>query len=214
MKICPRCYKIYPDSENFCSEDGTPLKQSPGVQGGSPSGTRSQQGETVLHISVEKLRPGDEALRDGQPLYNPYAQGEPHRSWKRMLEDNLPDQDTWRQLYLNFKGRVHRGDYFCRSLWLGAADLVVALFAYTLGDVIGLGDDFVLLLEGTAGVVLILMHLSLGVRRLHDRNASGWWMLLLLIPALQGLFLLYLLLAPTPWKPNRYDYTETRENFP
>ena len=29
MKTCPKCHKIYEDSQNFCSEDGTPLVLTP-----------------------------------------------------------------------------------------------------------------------------------------------------------------------------------------
>ena len=50
MKTCPKCHKIYEDSQNFCSEDGTPLVLTPVSQamrgGRRPAGTAGSTGGT------------------------------------------------------------------------------------------------------------------------------------------------------------------------
>lgn len=53
-------------------------------------------------------------------------------------------------------------------------------------------------------VVSILVGLSLGVRRLHDQNRSGFWYFIVLVPFVGGICLLiFMLLDGTPG-PNRF----------
>ena len=34
------------------------------------------------------------------------------------------------------------------------------------------------------------MQVAIGVKRLHDRNKTGWWMLIILLPVIGGLWYL------------------------
>lgn len=43
MKTCPKCHKIYEDSQNFCSEDGTPLVLTPVSQAMRGDGAQPEQ---------------------------------------------------------------------------------------------------------------------------------------------------------------------------
>ncbi len=47
------------------------------------------------------------------------------------------------------------------------------------------------ILSGIYSLLIILPNIALSVRRLHDTNRSGWWILLVLIPIIGFLVLLY-----------------------
>ena len=53
-------------------------------------------------------------------------------------------------------------------------------------------------------LVLIIPILSLTVRRLHDRNMSGWWYFISLLPLVGPIVLIVLLLLPGVNQDNRY----------
>lgn len=78
----------------------------------------------------------------------------------------------WKFVLLSFQGRLNRKPY-----WIGA----LALMGVSILTVVGL-----LLLTGggagfaVIGIVYLLMlwpALAIGVKRLHDRDKSAWWLL-------------------------------------
>lgn len=60
------------------------------------------------------------------------------------------------------------------------------------------------LLGGLWGLFIVIPGIALGVRRLHDVNASGWWYLLAILPLVNLGLLLFLLLKPGTDGPNRF----------
>ena len=97
--------------------------------------------------------------------------------------------------FATFTGRASRSDY-----WWWVLAYVLALFA------IGLVDTFVIapslgfnITDENAGqplsmlfvLAMFLPNLAVSVRRLHDLNKSGWWLLLGLLPVVGVLVLLY-----------------------
>ena len=77
----------------------------------------------------------------------------------------------WKHLLLSFEGRAIRAKY-----WLVAAlSFAIMLFAALVMAVApGLG----LLLVAVFSIALIWPAVAVGVKRLHDRDKSGWWLLL------------------------------------
>jgi len=71
--------------------------------------------------------------------------------------------------YVGFAGRARRSEYWYFTLFLVVVS--VALGAAGLEQV---GSFF--------SVVTLLPSLAVGVRRLHDTDRSGWWLLLFLVP--------------------------------
>jgi uncharacterized membrane protein YhaH (DUF805 family) len=53
-------------------------------------------------------------------------------------------------------------------------------------------------------VAAIVVSLPLTIRRLHDSDKSGWWILIDLIPFIGGIWLLVLLCQPSTPGPNRF----------
>nr|MBA2815795.1 Inner membrane protein YhaH [Candidatus Pantoea persica] len=59
------------------------------------------------------------------------------------------------------------------------------------------------LLSFLYSVAVLLPSLGVGVRRLHDLDRSGWWLLMMLIPLVGKLLLIYFCLRGTAG-PNRF----------
>lgn len=100
--------------------------------------------------------------------------------------------DNLKPLLLSFDGRINRGKY-----WTG---ILVMLAVYVVLVVINLifrgifGDNVITMLIGIISIVIYLAMLwpsiALGVKRFHDRNKSGWWVLIALVPIIGGLWYL------------------------
>ena len=78
--------------------------------------------------------------------------------------------------YFNFKGRTSR-----KHFWL--AILGIIIIEFVLGFVCGLAgvdEKTSNLISSILSLALLIPNLSIEVRRLHDINKSGWWLLLCL----------------------------------
>lgn len=85
--------------------------------------------------------------------------------------------------YADFNGRARRSEYWWYVLGLVVAYLVATVLDSLLGlnrMIAGLYGPFALLVAlGT-----FVPSLAVAVRRLHDTNRSGWWMLVVVLPYL------------------------------
>ena len=99
--------------------------------------------------------------------------------------------------YAVFSGRSRRMEYWyfvlfniIVSIVLGAIDALLG----TLGSGMGVG-----LLSGIYGLAILIPSLAVTVRRLHDIDRSGWWILIGLVPLIGAIVLLvFALLDSTP----------------
>ena len=73
--------------------------------------------------------------------------------------------------YAKFNGRATRPEYW----WFYLFNFLVTNFVTVLGRMV---HPSLLLLNLVVALGLLLPMLSVGVRRLHDTNRSGWWLLL------------------------------------
>lgn len=93
-----------------------------------------------------------------------------------------------RDKYITFSGRASRSEFwwFMLFYWLVIAGVslltigVSGAFSGPGNGGLGVGTLF-LVLVGVAVLGLFLPLLSVTVRRLHDRDMSGWWYLLVLV---------------------------------
>lgn len=87
--------------------------------------------------------------------------------------------------YCNFNGRASRSEY-----WFFA--LFNFIISFVLGFLTGLtgGAMFLTVLTYIISLALLLPGLGLSVRRLHDINRSGWWVLIGLIPIVGAIILI------------------------
>lgn|SRR5689334_7225308 len=81
--------------------------------------------------------------------------------------------------YADFSGRAPRAEYW----WYVLAMIVVSMIARIIDSIIGFnvaGPYGLLSLIVMLG--LLVPNIAVSVRRLHDTNRSGWWILLPLVP--------------------------------
>jgi uncharacterized membrane protein YhaH (DUF805 family) len=80
--------------------------------------------------------------------------------------------------YANFRGRACRSEFWWWQLFLVLGGIVVAVLdLFANSDVLG-GSPLATLFW----LATIIPDLAVTVRRLHDTDSSGWWILLALIP--------------------------------
>ncbi|MCF8522753.1 MAG: DUF805 domain-containing protein [Pontimonas sp.] len=107
-----------------------------------------------------------------------------------------------------FRGRARRSEY-----WFAALFLFLASLAATILDVALFSDQLGEFLEDTGGLGIIgalltlaafLPSLSILIRRLHDTNRSGWWVLIGLIPLAGAIVLFVFVLLDSDPGENRF----------
>jgi uncharacterized membrane protein YhaH (DUF805 family) len=86
--------------------------------------------------------------------------------------------------YVNFSGRAVRSEFWYWVLFAILASIVAGLIDLALFGVEGSSP-----INSLVGLALFLPGLAVSVRRLHDLDRSGWWILLGLIP-LVGIIIL------------------------
>lgn len=103
--------------------------------------------------------------------------------------------------YVGFSGRARRKEYWMFTLF----NIIVAIVLMILDRAIGTMTDQGMGMLGMLYSLLILLpSLAVSVRRLHDTDRSGWWLLLALIPILGGLVLLVFMVLEGTSGPNRF----------
>lgn len=86
----------------------------------------------------------------------------------------------WKTILFAMSGRINRGKYWLGVLilfliYLAAGIVFGVLYAVAGGTVGGILGGIVLL---AAFIVGIWGGIGIGIKRLHDREKSGWWLLL------------------------------------
>ena len=66
--------------------------------------------------------------------------------------------------YVNFRTRARRADFWWWFLFIVVGEVILS----------NVSDD----LANIFGLITILPHIMFGIRRMHDTNRSGWWLLL------------------------------------
>ena len=97
--------------------------------------------------------------------------------------------DAW-TFFFGFRGRINRAKYWLALLILFMADVMLSL----LGLAIGKGTPFQII-SYAVNLAIFASTLALGIKRLHDRDRSAWWLLLFYVGpflvALSGWLLLW-----------------------
>jgi len=87
---------------------------------------------------------------------------------------------NWGHLFFQFDGRVNRVKFWIAALIFAAINVVLAILGYVM-------DQSVVFqaLNSMLGIVILISSIAVGVKRLHDRNKSGWYLLLFyLVPSI------------------------------
>lgn len=97
--------------------------------------------------------------------------------------------------YVGFEGRARRKEYWNFALFNFLISLALAVVDAMLETGV---------LTGLYGLAVLLPGLAVSVRRLHDTNRSGWWLLIGLVPVVGAIALLVFALLDSDPGPNRY----------
>jgi uncharacterized membrane protein YhaH (DUF805 family) len=98
--------------------------------------------------------------------------------------------------YAKFDGRASRAEFW----WFALANLVIYIVLAALAQ----ASNFFFVLYVLYGLAVLIPSIAVAVRRLHDTNRSGWWVLISLIPLVGSIILIVLLALPGEPRPNAY----------
>jgi len=80
-------------------------------------------------------------------------------------------------LLFSFEGRINRAKYWLAVLIYVVASVIVAMFGIALGQ----DSIAVALLNAIVGIGSFISGIMVGIKRLHDRDRSGWLLLVFYI---------------------------------
>ncbi|KZL05451.1 Inner membrane protein YhaI [Pseudovibrio axinellae] len=111
--------------------------------------------------------------------------------------------------YVQFKGRAPRSEYWWWTLFVFIAMVVSHIIDnFVIAPLLGLPAGSIqdgAPLSSIFGLAFFLPNIAVAVRRLHDVNRSGFWLLIAFIPLLGGLLLLYWFVQPSDEGTTEYD---------
>jgi uncharacterized membrane protein YhaH (DUF805 family) len=87
--------------------------------------------------------------------------------------------------YVRFSGRASRSEYWYWVLFVALTSLVARIIDFALT-----GDSRIAMVSAIVSLGLLIPDIAVSVRRLHDRDRSGWFLLLCLIPLIGSIILL------------------------
>jgi uncharacterized membrane protein YhaH (DUF805 family) len=122
----------------------------------------------------------------------------------------------WLKNWKNFSGRASRSEYWWVYLALAIVMTALMIVAMVVGlgiaaasggsdSAIGLALALVSGVIGIVGLATLVPSLSLGVRRLHDTNQSGWLYLVSFIPYVGSIILIVLMAQASNPAGARFD---------
>lgn len=120
-----------------------------------------------------------------------------------LFKDSSADKEAvFKELF--FTSRLNRKSYIYRSLFLSLVLCVVqGVLTFATNTIDALELLFAVVAFGFS-LFSFVSNIMMDVRRLHDLDLSGWWMLLMLVPLVNIFFALYMLFFKGTDGPNQY----------
>jgi len=106
------------------------------------------------------------------------------------------------QKYVDFSGRAPRAEYW----WFYLLTIIVVVVTMIVDSLVGsdFGGTGYGMVTALAGLALLLPSLGVSIRRLHDTDRSGWWLLIGLIPFIGAIVLLIFFVSGGTKGDNRF----------
>lgn len=103
--------------------------------------------------------------------------------------------------YINFNERARRKEYWLFTLFYMIFYSIIMSIDMSLGTVneYGMGT-----ISNILTLAMLLPSLGVAVRRLHDTNRSGWWILIILVPLIGMIWIIVLLCLKGTSGQNRF----------
>jgi uncharacterized membrane protein YhaH (DUF805 family) len=113
--------------------------------------------------------------------------------------------------YALFSGRAMRTEFWMFVLF----NVIISFVLGIIDAILGLSSgDGVGLLGGLYSLAVLLPSIGVSIRRLHDTNRSGWWLLLSFIPILGWIALLIFYVQDSDPGDNQYGSNPKLEPAP
>ena len=111
----------------------------------------------------------------------------------------LLDEPPWWHMYLDPRGRISRKQFWLHGV---AVPVAAGVVMQALLDIARVETDRA---EQWVNLLLLWPIIVTSAKRWHDRNSSGWWVLIVMVPVVGWLWALAVngLLRGTPG-PNRF----------
>jgi len=103
--------------------------------------------------------------------------------------------------YADFSGRARRKEYWMFLLINILVSIAIGIIGTIIGDSRGLIS---VSLSGLYALFIFLPSLAVTVRRLHDTNRSGWWILIPLVPFFGAIILFIFTVLDSDPNTNTY----------
>lgn len=104
--------------------------------------------------------------------------------------------------YAVFNGRARRKEYWFFALFNIIISIVLAVIDGVTGSFspeVGMG-----LLGGIYTLAVLIPSIAVSVRRLHDTDRSGWWLLIALVPLIGAIVLLVFMVQDSKAGQNQH----------
>lgn len=117
-------------------------------------------------------------------------------------EGFIENQQSLKELFFTYEGRLNRKRYFLRGLVIGLVGAVLiylmTVAAVSTENVLVAFADFVIY------AIIAVSSFMLSIRRLHDMGKPGWWVLILFVPVVGVILSLVMLFKKGTEGPNEY----------
>jgi uncharacterized membrane protein YhaH (DUF805 family) len=156
-------------------------------------------------MSDENLNPNQtieqnsEKLQEISEIYNPQKQSQSITGSAEVLPEMSPIDYYVRafQKYAQFSGRATRAEYW----WFYLVTIAVSILLSIIDMILNTPLEFISLIYL---IVSLIPSTSIQVRRLHDVDKSGWYMLLNLVIIIGWIWLLILNILDSTPGDNKY----------
>ena len=107
--------------------------------------------------------------------------------------------------YVEFSGRTSRKTYWLTILGLFILSFLIGFVGGIIGFAIGADNNTTsFVISAICALAIILPSIAMDIRRMHDINKSGWWILISLVPIVGGIIFLVFTLLPSVNEGNKY----------
>ena len=211
-KFCTNCGSELKPGAKFCTNCGHKIEQQQVEQNAQTTGVAAGAG---IYNNVEKSSPNSTQQGFANGDFKTGIDTQPSKEKFLNLGDglnqlfhdkNADKQAILQEMFFTFKGRLNRQSYIFRglflSLTLGFIETVLTLCVDE--NVMGAFDILMLLIAFACSILSFWAGLALNVRRLHDLDKSGWWLLIMCIPIVNFFLGIYILFFKGTEGANQY----------
>ncbi len=108
--------------------------------------------------------------------------------------DASVSNESLREKYFSYEGRLNRERYILRSLAVGFVAAILMLMAFFISEKVAT----------LINVAAIVIQIMLGIRRTHDIGKPGGWMILVVVPIVNIIWGLVLIFKKGDTGANKY----------